>query len=117
MGCYGINTKASQGFTCSHNVSGTLSVCHEAGLIQERKVKRVRAYGINCQNRSMYPCTPEMCQTIAICHRVGVITYGFKYLASEKSRSPISKDIAQALATCPDSAVCYQKKAKRSGNA
>ena len=67
-------------------------------------------YGINCQNRSMYPCSEEMCQTIAICHRVGVIVYGFKYLASEKSNKPYSKDIAQALSTCPDSSVCFVRR-------
>lgn len=33
---------------------------------------------------------------------------GFKYLASEKSREPVGGDCAQALATCPDSAVAIK---------
>ena len=33
---------------------------------------------------------------------------GFKYLASEKSREPVGGDAAQALATCPDSAVAIR---------
>ncbi len=71
------------------------------------------AYGINAQNRSMYPCTPEVSQTVAVCHRVATIVFGFKYLASAKSRSPISRDIAQSLsAGCHDASVCLVKEDK-----
>lgn len=70
-------------------------------------MKRVVAYGINTQNRSMYPCTKEVAQTVAVCHHVATIVFGFKYLQSEKSNKPWSKDIAQALsAGCHDASVC-----------
>lgn len=71
------------------------------------------AFGINAQNRSMYPCTKELSQTVAVCHRVATIVLGFKYLASEKSQKPWSKDVAQALATCPDASVCLCKRRMR----
>ena len=45
-----------------------------------------------------------------IVHILSQDVFGFKYLASEKSNKPWSRNIAQALATCPDSSVAIYKK-------
>lgn len=65
-----------------------------------------RSYGFNPQSSLMYPCSKERLETLTVCHGAGVVTYGIKARASEKSRMPYSKDIAQALsAGCHDASV------------
>lgn len=82
-------------------------------LVLDRMKNNKVAYGINTQNRSMYPCYKELSQTVAVCHHVATIVYGFKRLASEKSKKPWSKDISQALsAGCHDASVCLVKRKK-----
>jgi hypothetical protein len=65
-----------------------------------------RSYGFNPQSSLMYPCSKEVSEVLTVCHGARVVTYGIKARASEKSRMPYSKDIAQALsAGCHDASV------------
>ena len=73
-----------------------------------------RSYGINPQSSVMYLCSKEVSEGLTVCHGAGVVTYGIKARASEKSRMPYSKDIAQALsAGCHDASVVICKLPQR----